>query len=52
MPSPVYSHEFEVIFHILPMPPVADDHRLCFEDDEPPLLTPVAESAGNRGRHP
>ena len=37
MPSPVYSHEFDVIFHALPTPPVARTTALALKTTNLPL---------------
>ena len=37
-PSPVYSQEFDVTFHALPMPPVASTTALALKSTNSPVL--------------
>ena len=51
-PSPVYSHEFDVIFQRLADAAGREHDGLRLEQHELPGLAPVAEGAGRRGRRP
>ena len=46
-PSPVYSHEFDVILYALPMPPVASTIAFALKTVEPAALAVVGERPGD-----